>query len=53
MTQDLCGKCAAELRAAGGEIKRTAGRVDQKVTCARCGRRRYGASFEVKKPSEK
>ena len=53
MTQDLCGKCAAELRAAGGEIKRIAGRVDQKVTCARCGRRRYGASFEVKKPPEK
>lgn len=53
MTQDLCGKCAAELRAAGGEIKRIAGRVDQKVTCARCGRRRYGASFQVKKPPEK
>ena len=36
--KDLCGRCAAMLRE-GFDLKRVAGGVDHKVTCAHCGRR--------------
>ncbi|MCM1439177.1 MAG: hypothetical protein NC131_08240 [Roseburia sp.] len=43
---DLCGACAAKLEA-GFSVKKIAGGVDHKVTCAECGRRRYGGTYEV------
>ncbi len=42
---DLCGACAAKLGTAYYLIK-VSGGVDHKVTCAECGRRRYGGSYE-------
>jgi hypothetical protein len=54
MTKELCGKCAALLRE-GFDIKRVGGGVDNKITCSNCGRRRYGATYEVsvrKRPQE-
>lgn len=45
-TVELCGKCA-NLMKEGFALKRVAGGVDQKVTCANCGKRRYGATYEV------
>ncbi len=45
-TLDLCGVCAAKLATAYA-IRKVAGGVDRKVTCAECGRRRYGGTYEV------
>jgi len=45
---DLCGICAALLGNAYSVCK-VSGGADNKVTCANCGKRRYGASYEVKK----
>jgi hypothetical protein len=55
MTKELCGECAALLRE-GFDVKRVGGGVDNKITCSNCGRRRYGATYEVsvrKRPPEK
>ena len=49
---DLCGKCAAELRE-GYKLSRVAGGVDNKITCSNCGRRRYGATYELEKKGGK
>lgn len=49
--KDLCGRCAAMLRE-GFDLKRVAGGVDHKVTCAHFGRRRYGASYILEKKSK-
>ena len=43
---DLCGKCAAAFREVY-DLKRVSGGVDNKVTCSHCGRRRYGATYEM------
>lgn len=43
---ELCGVCAAKLREEA-EIKKVGGGADNKVTCAKCGRRRYGGTYEV------
>lgn len=54
-TMELCGACAAKLKETAS-VKKVAGGVDNKVTCAECGRRRYGATYEVEKrwkPDEK
>ncbi len=48
---DLCGKCAALLRE-GFQLRRVAGGVDNKITCSNCGRRRYGATYELEKQSK-
>lgn len=48
---DLCGKCAALLRE-GFDLKQVAGGVNNKITCSNCGRRRYGATYELKKKSK-
>ena len=48
---ELCGKCAA-LLAEGYKVKRVAGGVDNKVVCANCGRKRYGATYELEKKSK-
>lgn len=45
-TVDLCGACAAKLGTAYS-VRKIAGGVDHKVTCAECGRRRYGGTYEV------
>ena len=45
---ELCGACAAMLREQA-EVKKLGGRHDNKVTCTNCGRRRYGATYEVGK----
>ena len=50
---DLCGKCAAKLRGEGCTVQRIAGGVNQKVTCERCGRRRYGARCQAETPRER
>ncbi len=43
---ELCGKCAA-LMADAYELRKVAGGADNKVTCANCGRRRYGGTYET------
>ncbi len=45
---DLCGVCAAKLGTAYN-LRKIAGGVDNKITCAECGRRRYGGTFDVTK----
>lgn len=43
---DLCTECAVRL----GEaycLTKVAGGVDNKITCAHCGRRRYGATYKM------
>ncbi len=47
-TLDLCGVCAAKLATAYA-IRKVAGGVDNKITCAECGRRRYGGTYDVTK----
>jgi hypothetical protein len=49
---DLCGKCAAELRE-GYKLARVAGGVDNKITCSNCGKRRFGATYELEKKGGK
>lgn len=46
-TKNICGKCAALLKAGGG-IKLTVSRgKDQKVLCENCGRRRFGGEYRI------
>lgn len=48
LRKDLCVPCAAKL-SIGYAVRKVAGGADQKVTCAECGRRRYGGTYEVGK----
>ena len=43
---DLCVPCAALLKE-GYSLTRICGGVDNKITCAHCGRRRYGDTYEM------
>lgn len=43
---ELCGVCATMLREVE-EVKRVGGGANNKVTRSKCGRRRYGATYEV------
>ncbi len=45
-TKELCGSCATKL-GTGFAIRKVAGGVDHKVTCAECGKRRYGGTYEA------
>ena len=45
-TVELCGRCA-ELMRETYRLRQVAGGVNNKITCARCGRRRYGAAYEL------
>ena len=45
---DLCGACAEQMKEAYS-LRRVHGGVDNKVTCDNCGRRRYGATYELTK----
>ena len=46
MKLDLCGACLAAVRAEHN-IKLLTRGVGNKITCAKCGRRRYGGTYEV------
>lgn len=55
MTQkrlELCHPCALKLISGGVRIKKTESRADNKITCAECGRRRYGAVYERERRDE-
>lgn len=42
----LCKPCAMGMVASGKMVKHVAG-CSKKITCANCGRRRYGVSYEM------
>lgn len=46
MKKLLCKPCAAMLEAKGKIVKHVGGR-SEKITCAVCGRRRYGTAYDV------
>lgn len=46
MKKLLCKPCAAALEASGKAVKHVGGR-SEKITCAVCGRRRYGTAYDV------
>lgn len=46
MKKLLCKPCALALASRGKTVEPAAGR-SEKVTCAECGRRRYGITYEV------
>ena len=48
---ELCVPCA-ELMRETYRLRKTAGGVNYKITCARCGRRRYGAAYMLEKQSK-
>lgn len=50
---DLCKPCAETLKAEGKIVTFVSGGRDRKVFCSKCGRRRFGATYQVsglKKP---
>ena len=52
MKMNLCKPCAMGLVAERKSVKQVAARCE-KITCAQCGRRRYGVTYEVtEKPRE-
>lgn len=49
MKKNLCKPCAVETAARKDrEVKQLPGR-SEKITCDKCGRRRYGLPYEVKR----
>jgi hypothetical protein len=46
MKKVLCKPCAVDLAARGKTMKPAGGRCE-KITCAECGRRRFGITYEV------
>lgn len=46
MKKELCKPCAVDLADRGKTVKQIAARCD-KITCAECGRRRFGVTYEV------
>ena len=49
MKKTLCKPCAVEIAAGRDrEVKQLPGR-SEKITCDKCGRRRYGLPYEVKR----
>lgn len=49
MKKNLCKPCAMETAARRDrEVKRLPGR-SEKITCDKCGRRRFGMAYEVKR----
>lgn len=49
MAMELCGVCAAQLKAEGRTVRLALGGSNRKVLCAMCGRKRYGATYSVSK----
>ena len=50
MKKEMCGPCAIKL-AETKDVKKIANRRE-KITCSECGRRRYGAEYEVGKKTD-
>ncbi len=50
--KELCRPCAALLGAKKSVTLISSGR-DRKITCGLCGRRRFGATFDVKRKQKK
>lgn len=46
MRKELCKPCAVALSATGKTVK-PVGHHCEKITCAECGRRRFGIPYEV------
>lgn len=46
MIKALCKPCAAGLEAVGKTVKKVESR-SSKITCAECGRRRFGNKYDV------
>ena len=46
MKQELCKPCAIALAGRGKTLMPAGGRCE-KITCAECGRRRFGYAYEV------
>lgn len=49
-TIELCTPCSVKM-AEGYRLARLSRPSDLKITCALCGRRRYGAVYEMEKKS--
>ena len=49
MNKHLCKPCAENLRQAGKQLTVQASGRDNKITCAECGRRRFGALYDVRR----
>lgn len=49
---ELCTPCSIKLGTVYS-VRKIAGGVDHKVTCAECGRRRYGGIYEVETKRKK
>ena len=49
---DLCKPCAVEKSRQGVRLKTVSGRTEQ-ITCAACGRRRFGRTYEAVNAEEK
>lgn len=50
-TVELCGACEIQMKESF-TLKRVGGGVNNKVTCSKCGKRRYGATYEIEKKSK-
>lgn len=50
---DLCKPCAEALRAEGKSVIFVSGGRDHKVFCDHCGRRRFGALYNVDSAHQK
>lgn len=48
MKLDLCRPCM-EAKKKTHKLSRVAGGKDNKITCAICGRRRYGYTYEARR----
>lgn len=44
----ICGMCAIVLREQGMQLTQLGGRTE-KISCAHCGKRRYGTEYEIEK----
>lgn len=46
MKKELCKPCAIKLSSLGKDVVLSYGR-SEKITCAECGKRRFGCTYEV------
>lgn len=46
-TIDLCRPCCEARKAGGEKLRPTIVGIDRKIRCADCGRRRFGATYEI------
>ena len=52
MKKELCTPCAMALTETR-DVKFISRGTDQKITCMKCGRRRYGGIYEVRRKNNK